>query len=57
MAAVAKALERTQVAPDALGNPAFVLSATDHLALRRVRVAQIRDSRWVLVSDFLGASQ
>lgn len=52
-AAVAKALERTNVAPDALGNPAFVLSASDHLALRRVRVAQIRDGRWQIVSDFL----
>lgn len=52
-AAVAKALERTSVAPDALGNPAFVLSAGDHLALRRVRVAQIRDGRWQIVSDFL----
>lgn len=52
-AAVARALERTHVAPDALGNPAFVLSASDHLALRRVRVAQIRDGRWQIVSDFL----
>lgn len=52
-AAVARALERTHVAPDALGNPAFVLSAGDHLALRRVRVAQIRDGRWQIVSDFL----
>lgn len=52
-AAVAKALERTNVVPDALGNPAFVLSAGDHLALRRVRVAQIRDGRWQIVSDFL----
>lgn len=52
-AAVAKALERTNLAPDALGNPAFVLSAGDHLALRRVRVAQIRDGRWQIVSDFL----
>lgn len=52
-AAVAKALERTSVAPDALGNPAFVLSASDHLALRRVRMAQIRDGRWQIVSDFL----
>lgn len=52
-AAVAKALERTNVAPDALGNPAFVLSAGDHLALRRVRVAQIREGRWQIVSDFL----
>jgi ABC-type branched-subunit amino acid transport system substrate-binding protein len=52
-AAVARALEQTNVAPDPLGNPAFVLSASDHLALRRVRVAQIRDGRWQIVSDFL----
>lgn len=52
-AAVAKALERTQVAPDALGNPAFALTATDHLALRRVRVAQVKDGRWQIASDFL----
>jgi len=51
--AVAKALERTDVGPDALGNPAFALSATDHLALRRVRVAQIRSGRWEITSDFL----
>lgn len=54
---VAKALERTNLAPDALGNPAFVLSAGDHLALRRVRVAQIRDGRWQIVSDFLAESK
>jgi ABC-type branched-subunit amino acid transport system substrate-binding protein len=53
VAAVAKALERTQVAPDALGNPAFALTATDHLALRRVRVAQIKEGRWQIASDFL----
>ena len=52
-AAVARALERTQLPPDALGNPAFSLSAQDHLALRRVRVAQIREGRWQIVSDFL----
>jgi branched-chain amino acid transport system substrate-binding protein len=51
--AVAKALERSNLAPDALGNPAFVLTPTDHLALRRVRVAQIREGRWQIASDFL----
>lgn len=51
--AVSRALERTSVAPDALDNPAFVLSPTDHLALRRVRVAQIRAGRWQIVSEFL----
>ncbi len=55
--AVAKTLERTHLAPDALGNPAFVLSASDHLALRRVRVAQIREGRWQIVSDFLSANK
>jgi ABC-type branched-subunit amino acid transport system substrate-binding protein len=51
--AVAKALEHSNVAPDALGNPAFVLTPTDHLALRRVRVAQVREGRWQIASDFL----
>lgn len=52
-ATVAKALERTNVRPDTFGNPAFVLSATDHLALHRVRIAQILGGRWQIVSDFL----
>jgi ABC-type branched-subunit amino acid transport system substrate-binding protein len=51
--AVAKALEHSNVAPDALGNPAFFLTPTDHLALRRVRVAQVREGRWQIASDFL----
>lgn len=56
-AAVARALEKTELAPDALGNPAFALSADDHLALRRVRVARIRDGRWRIVSELLPAAR
>lgn len=55
--AVSKALETTRTARDDLGNPEFMLSPTDHLAIRRVRVAQIREGRWEIVSDILPAAK
>jgi hypothetical protein len=51
--AVSKALERTRSPRDFFGNPDFMLSATDHLANRRVRVAQIRNGRWENLTDYL----
>ena len=55
--AVSRALETTRTPSDYFGNPEFVLSPTDHLAIRRVRVAQIRDGRWETISDVLPAAK
>jgi branched-chain amino acid transport system substrate-binding protein len=52
-AAVSKALEGTRTTRDFFGNPDFNLSAADHLANRRVRVAQIRNGRWENLTDYL----
>jgi hypothetical protein len=51
--AVSKALERTRSGRDFFGNPDFMLSASDHLANRRVRVAQVRNGRWENLTDYL----
>jgi ABC-type branched-subunit amino acid transport system substrate-binding protein len=48
-----KALESIKTSPDKLGNPGYSLSATDHLGIRVVRVAQIRNGRWEPVSDYM----
>jgi ABC-type branched-subunit amino acid transport system substrate-binding protein len=50
---VATALEKLQTTRDFFGGPTITLSATDHLALRQVRIAQIRNGRWENVSDYL----
>ena len=50
---VAAALEKLQTTRDFFGGPTITLSATDHLALRQVRIAQIRNGRWENVSDYL----
>ncbi|MEK7738134.1 MAG: ABC transporter substrate-binding protein, partial [Pseudomonadota bacterium] len=50
---VSVALEATRTTRDFFGNPDFVLSPADHLANRRVRVAQIVDGRWRNVTDYL----
>lgn len=52
-AEVSRALEQTRSSRDFFGNPEFVLMPTDHLALRRVRIAQIRNGRWENVTDYL----
>lgn len=52
-ASVAAALENVQTPRDFFGSPPIDLSATDHLALRQVRIAQIRDGRWENVTDYL----
>jgi ABC-type branched-subunit amino acid transport system substrate-binding protein len=52
-AKVAAALERLQTSRDFFGSPAFALSPQDHLALKQVRVAQIRNGRWENVTDYL----
>lgn len=47
------AMEQLPPTRDFLGNPPYRFSATDHLGNRQGRLAQIRDGRWVLLSDYL----
>lgn len=50
---VAAALEKLQTTRDFFGSPPVALSPADHLALRQVRIAQIRNGRWENVTDYL----
>lgn len=50
---VSAALERLQTTRDFFGSQPIALSPTDHLALRQVRIAQIRNGRWENVTDYL----
>lgn len=50
---LAAALERLRTSRDFFGSPSFALSPGDHLALKQVRVAQIRNGRWENVTDYL----
>jgi ABC-type branched-subunit amino acid transport system substrate-binding protein len=50
---VAGELERLQKPRDFFGGPHFILGADDHLAIKHVRVARIRDGRWENVTDYL----
>lgn len=52
-AQVAAALERLRTPRDFFGSPPFALSPQDHLALKQVRVAQVRNGRWENVTDYL----
>lgn len=52
-ALVAAELERLRTSRDFFGNPPFALAADDHLALRQVRIARIRNGRWENVTDYL----
>lgn len=52
-AALARAFESLQTTRDYFGNPIFRFTATDHLGTRERRIAQIRDGRWVMVTDYL----
>jgi ABC-type branched-subunit amino acid transport system substrate-binding protein len=47
------ALEQLNKPRDFFGGPAFALSATDHLVLKQVRIAQIRHGRWENATDYL----
>ena len=49
--------EASQLTADSAAGVSFALSADDHLALRRVRVARIRDGRWRIVSELLPAAR
>lgn len=50
---VSAALEQLRTTRDFFGSQPIALSPTDHLALRQVRVAQIRNGRWENVTDYL----
>ncbi|MBI3524019.1 MAG: ABC transporter substrate-binding protein [Betaproteobacteria bacterium] len=52
-AKVSAALEHTHTTRDFFGNPDFVITPTDHLANRRVRIAQVVDGRWRNLTDYL----
>lgn len=52
-AAFARALESMQLAPDIFGSPIYRFSAEDHLGNRHGRLAQIRNGRWVPITDYL----
>lgn len=47
------ALERLQTTPDIFGGPVYRFSPDDHLGNRYGRLAQIRDGRWQLLTDYL----
>lgn len=47
------ALESIRTSGDIFGSPAYSFTPGDHLASRAVRVAQIRNGRWEIVSDNL----
>lgn len=49
----ARALENLSPQADIFGSPPYRFSAEDHLGNRRGRLAQIRDGRWQLLSDYL----
>jgi ABC-type branched-subunit amino acid transport system substrate-binding protein len=52
-AKVAAELERLRTPRDFFGSPPFAVTADDHLALKQVRIAQIRNGRWENVTDYL----
>lgn len=51
--AFARTLENMRFAPDFFGSPVYRFSAQDHLGNRHGRLAQIRDGRWVPITDYL----
>ncbi|WP_341647220.1 ABC transporter substrate-binding protein [Thauera sp. SDU_THAU2] len=51
--AFARTLERSEFAGDAFGSPSYRFSTDDHLGNRHGRLAQIRNGRWELITDYL----
>ncbi len=47
------ALEKLQSTPDIFGGPVYRFTPDDHLGNRHGRLAQIRDGRWQLLTDYL----
>lgn len=48
-----KTLETTPLPRDMFGSPEYRFSATQHLGNQRSRIAQIRNGRWVSITDYL----
>ena len=46
-------MESPQTTRDFFGSPEYRFSAQDHLGNRPGRLAQIRDGRWVILTDYL----
>lgn len=51
--AFARTLERLEFTRDYFGSPAYRFRADDHLGNRHGRLAQIRNGRWELITDYL----
>ncbi|HQZ03968.1 MAG TPA: ABC transporter substrate-binding protein, partial [Thauera sp.] len=51
--AFARTLESLEFTRDYFGSPSYRFSADDHLGNRYGRLAQIRNGRWELISDYL----
>jgi len=51
--AFARTLERLEFSRDYFGSPSYRFSADDHLGNRHGRLAQIRNGRWELITDYL----
>ena len=49
----AYALERMEFSRDYFGSPSYRFRPDDHLGNRQGRLAQIRNGRWELVTDYL----
>ncbi|HYD62166.1 MAG TPA: ABC transporter substrate-binding protein [Noviherbaspirillum sp.] len=47
------AMEATRLEPDNLGNPGFVVTKNDRLAVKKIRVVQIMEGKWRSVSDLI----
>lgn len=53
VAGFVSALEQLDAPRDFFGSPVYRFSATDHLGNRHGRLAQIRDGRWEILTDYL----
>ncbi len=51
--AFARTLERLEFTRDYFGSPSYRFSTDDHLGNRHGRLAQIRNGRWELITDYL----
>jgi hypothetical protein len=49
----ARTLEGMEFTRDYFGSPAYRFSANDHLGNRKGRLAQIRNGRWELITDYV----
>lgn len=52
-----QALKTVKLQPDELGNPGFDVSDNHRLAVRKIRLVQIVDGKWRVVSDWLDTKE